>query len=194
MISLQTNSSREFLADRSVGAQRSFQVPLRIRAQTAIIVQLSFRGPCRSPVKGVATLLAHQHPLQQGGLGGAPWRVLFVALQLLLRERKGLFADQRGYGNLDPFLPWPLVMGAIPTRHSLALAERPGDAFPRAPLGLALAGRASISRIPQHPQTVDRSQRVFPVRVAICRSFSRRAMALMLSRCWVYSSNTRRTT
>src|SRR5579863_8030012 len=84
----------------------------------------------------------------------------FVLLQLLLRQRKGLFADQGGNGNLDPVLVRSFVIGAIAAGEPVALPQRSRDSLAWTKLGLAITCPASVRRVPEQPP----DRRPFPAR------------------------------
>jgi hypothetical protein len=52
------------LADRPIGANRTTQMTICIRANAAVIVKLLLGGLRRTPIERVAALPAYQHPLQ----------------------------------------------------------------------------------------------------------------------------------
>src|ERR1019366_3843967 len=73
--------------------------------------------PCSHPAgQGIAALFANQHALQQGRLDGAPRRMMFVLLQLLLCQREHLFAHQRRHRDLNPLRTGPLMTTNVAAR------------------------------------------------------------------------------
>ena len=58
-------------------------------------------------------MLADQHALKQRWLDRAPRRMLFVFLELFLRQSEDIFADQRRNGNLNPILARTFMVGAV---------------------------------------------------------------------------------
>jgi hypothetical protein len=138
------------LTNRATVTESPLQMPVGIRTQAPVVVDLVPGGPSGSPIERVAATLADQHALQQGGLKGAPRRMALVLLQLLLGQGKNLFADQSRHGNLNPFLVRPLVVGAIAIGQTLALSQGPGDPLPGTDLGFAEARPPSVSWITQH--------------------------------------------
>src|ERR1700736_4815268 len=104
-----------------------------------------------------------------------------ILLQLFLRQSEGHITHQRRYGNLDPFWARALSMRATTVAVPTSLPQGPRDFLARRALRLAEACLALISRMRSMAHNVDRSHRDDPLRVGIRRSFSRRAMALMLN-------------
>src|SRR5208283_5511602 len=102
-----------------------------VGTQAPIVVKLARRGLGGGAVEGVAATFTNQHALQQRRFEGAPGRMMFVLLQLLLRPVKGLFTDQGRNRNFDPIRSGPLVVGTIAARQSLAFPQRPRDALAR---------------------------------------------------------------
>ena len=119
------------LTNRRVVANRSAQMTVGVGTQAPIVVKLARRGLGGGAVEGVAATLTNQHPLQQRRFEGAPGRMMFVLLQLLLRPVKGLFTDQGRNGNFDPIRSRPLVVGTIAARPSLAFPQRSRDPLSR---------------------------------------------------------------
>jgi hypothetical protein len=72
---------------------------------------------------------------------------VFVLLQLLLRQRKHLLADQRWHQHLDPFLSRTLLIRAIAIRQSVALPQWSRDALARPQFCLAITGLALVRRV-----------------------------------------------
>ena len=78
------------LTNRRVVANRSPQMTISVGTQAPIVVKLARRGLGGGAVERVAATLTDQHPLQQGGLDRAPGRMMFILLQLLLRQGESL--------------------------------------------------------------------------------------------------------
>src|SRR5712691_1074126 len=138
------------LADRPIGANRTTQMTIRIRAYAAVIVKFLLGGLRRTPIERIAALLAHQHSLQQGRRDSAPRRMALIVLQLLLRQGEGRITHQRRHGNLDPFWTRALSMRATTVAVSTSLPQGPCDFLTRRALRLAESCFALISRIAQH--------------------------------------------
>src|SRR5215510_6348575 len=76
--------------------------------------------------------------------------MMFVLLQLLLRQREHLFAHQRWHRDLNPLRARPLVSTNVAARQGFPLTKGPRDALPRPLLGLAVARGSPIRGIAQH--------------------------------------------
>ena len=104
MSSLQTTASRWSWRTGRIVADRSLQMTISIGTHAPVVVKLACGGLRGGAIERVAAALTNQHPLQQGRFNGAPGRMPFVLLQLLLRQGEGLVANQGRNRNLDPIL------------------------------------------------------------------------------------------
>ena len=135
---------------RPILTDGSLEPTISIRADTSVIVDLPFGGPCRGTVQRIATLLTHQHPLQQRRIGRTAGRVTLVVVQLFLGQSEGGLAHKRGNRNLDPVRAGPLMVGTVTARHTILLPQRPRDALAGPQLGLSETRLSLIGRIPEH--------------------------------------------
>src|SRR5258708_22552342 len=135
------------LADRGAPTDGVLQVAPGIRAETAVVVQLVFGSPSRTPVQPISAMLTDQYALQQARLDGPAPRELFVGLQPLLCQCEIHFADDWRNADLDPLLPRSLQIGAAPIAVAAALAQRPRDSLSRLALGFSKTRFANIGRI-----------------------------------------------
>ena len=135
------------LPDRSVRAQRAFELTVSIGADTPIVVQPLSGCACRTPIQSIATPLTVQHPLQQRRLYRSTLCMMLVSSQLFLRRGKGLFTHQRRNGHGNPLRSRALVIRAISFRYAIPLTQRPCDALPRTQFGFSVAGRSLVRRI-----------------------------------------------
>src|SRR6266487_2466112 len=91
-----------------VGADPPARIPVVVRAQAPVVVELLVGGAGRGPVVAVAAAGAGGQALEQGGdlavAGGEP----LVVLQSLGGTLERLVADDRGDRDLDPLLAGPV--------------------------------------------------------------------------------------
>jgi len=73
-----------------------------------------------------------------------------VGLKPFLRERKGLFADDRRHGDRDPIPSRLLVAGAVASGNAATHPYWPRDPLARCKRRLTKAGLAFVRRISQH--------------------------------------------
>jgi hypothetical protein len=76
--------------------------------------------------------------------------VSLVSLEPFLRQRKGLFLDDRRHGDRDPILSRPLVVGAVASGDPATHPYRPRDSLARRKRRLAKARLTFVRRIAQH--------------------------------------------
>jgi hypothetical protein len=76
-------------------------------------------------------------------LGVTVRRGVWILLRsIALCERESLVTDNGRHRDLDPFVPWALVVRAVALDDATAQTNRPCDALPRRSLGLAEAGQS----------------------------------------------------
>ena len=90
------------------------------RADRAVRVLVALASPAAvhaaAPTHGIPALRTHQEPLQQGGAFRPPSGEVGVLRELRLRPREGFLRDERGHGDLDPFLTRPFAAGLVADR------------------------------------------------------------------------------
>ena len=100
-------------------------------------------GINRSRIAGTPAFLAAVSARSYAEVSGV------IFLQLLLGQSKCLFTHQRRHRHFNPVFAWPLMACAVATRHSLALAQWPGDSLSWSQFCFAITGPSLICGIAQ---------------------------------------------
>src|SRR4029077_13436685 len=138
-----------------------------VGAEATIVVDCTCTCPRRSAIKTVAAFAARHQALHDAGRDCATRRAIFVRLKPLCGQCKGLLSDNRWDRNLDPFLSWPLVVGAVPRCESASQTDWPRDALSLRRLRFVEACRSLVRRIAQHSP----NHRTLPTRDSLaCRN------------------------
>ena len=111
---------QKILTHRAVVANGAGKPPPGVGTETSIIVDRACARSRRCPIESITALGATHEPLYDAGRDSPPWRVSLVGLEPFLREREGLFADDRRNGNRDPIFARPLVAGTVASGHAAA--------------------------------------------------------------------------
>src|SRR5260370_7000739 len=101
----------------------------------------------RCAIESVTAVGAAYETLHDAGRDGPPRRMSLVGLEPFLRERKGLFADDRRHGDRDPIPPRLLVAGAVASGNAATHPYWPRDPLARGKRRLTKAGLAFVRRI-----------------------------------------------
>ncbi len=160
---------------RLVLADASVLVAVVVRSETAVVVQLALLGARRRPVVRVTTALTRHETHEQRRFFGVARGEAAVVLEATRGQCEDLFAHDGGHGDRDPVFEGARLSHGV-ARHALSLPTRRAvDAG-----ALLEAGRfqepspAGIGGLRSIPQTTERSQRSFPVRVTTPSALSQR--------------------